>query len=505
MSLQLRECKLSRKDGEKYGFCLRAEKFEAGHIVRKVEKDSPAEKAGLKDGDRVLWVNGVFVDKEDHGKVTDLVMNSPGPVVFLVLDEHSYKNAVKGGVSFEKLNQKTQNQPAEPPPPMMNGAPYQVPQPHLCYLVKELNSYGFSLKTTAGEKGLYIIDVAPQGPAAKAGVQSNDRLIEINGENVENDTHEGVVEKVRKSGNQVTFLLSNKETDQYYFRQNMPLTRDMANLKLLPLKPRRIELEKTENGYGFYLKMEQNGKGHFVQDIDSSSSAAIAGLKEDDILVAVNGEPTANLDHNTVVEKIRQSGEKTTLLVVDEETDAMYKMAKISPCLYHHETLVPSPYKTELPTYTEEMNYKPRLCRLVKGPNGFGFWLNAIKGLPGQFIKEVRKDGPADKAGLQADDILIEVNGVNVENESYDDVVTRIQESGDRVTLLVCGEEAYQYFKSQNMPVTTLMADPLEDDNSNLPAYTEKQASQPEPRERASSSSSSHSAVSEDEDEDTRL
>lgn len=69
MSLQLRECKLSRKEGEKYGFCLRVEKFKAGHIIRKVEKDSPAEKAGLKDGDRVLWVNGIFVDKEDHGEV----------------------------------------------------------------------------------------------------------------------------------------------------------------------------------------------------------------------------------------------------------------------------------------------------------------------------------------------------------------------------------------------------------------------------------------------------
>lgn len=82
-------------------------------------------------------------------------MNSADPVVFLVLDEHSYKKAEKEGVNFEKLNQKTQSQPAEPPPPVMNGVPYLVPQPHLCYLVKELNSYGFSLKTTAGEKNHY--------------------------------------------------------------------------------------------------------------------------------------------------------------------------------------------------------------------------------------------------------------------------------------------------------------------------------------------------------------
>nr|XP_020666644.1 Na(+)/H(+) exchange regulatory cofactor NHE-RF3 [Pogona vitticeps]XP_020666653.1 Na(+)/H(+) exchange regulatory cofactor NHE-RF3 [Pogona vitticeps] len=503
MSFHPRECKLIREDKEKYGFCLRVEKFKAGHIIRKVEKDSPAEKAGLRDGDRVLWVNGVFVDNEDHGKVTDLVMNSAGPVVFLVLDEDSYKSAQKEGVNFEKLGQKTQTQQAEHPAPVTNGVPGPVPQPRLCYIVKEQNSYGFSLKTTAGEKGLYIIDVSLQGPAAKAGVKPNDRLIEINGENVENDTHEEVVEKVKKSGNKVMFLLSDKESDQYYNGQNIPLTRDMANLKLLPLKPRSIELEKGENGYGFYLKMEQNGKGHFIKDIDSGSPAAMAGLKDNDFLVAVNGETTETLDHNTVVERIRQSGEKTTLLVVDEETDIMFKMAKISPCLYYHKTLVPSLHKAEVPTYTEEVNHKPRLCRLVKGPSGFGFRLNAIQDLPGQFIKEVQKDGPADKAGVQADDILIEVNGVNVENESYDDVVARIQNSGNRVTLLVCGEEAYQYFKSQNMPVTASMADPLNDGNGDPPAYTEIQTLQPEPRERASSSSSSHSVASEDED--TRL
>lgn len=66
---QPRECKLTKKDKESYGFCLRLEKHKTGHLIRNVIQGSPAEKAGLKDGDRVLRVNGVFVDKEDHGQV----------------------------------------------------------------------------------------------------------------------------------------------------------------------------------------------------------------------------------------------------------------------------------------------------------------------------------------------------------------------------------------------------------------------------------------------------
>uniref|UniRef100_A0A8C5JXE3 PDZ domain-containing protein n=2 Tax=Jaculus jaculus TaxID=51337 RepID=A0A8C5JXE3_JACJA len=42
-----RECKLSKQEGQSYGFFLRIEKDTDGHLVRVVEKGSPAEKAGL--------------------------------------------------------------------------------------------------------------------------------------------------------------------------------------------------------------------------------------------------------------------------------------------------------------------------------------------------------------------------------------------------------------------------------------------------------------------------
>ncbi|XP_015284581.1 PREDICTED: Na(+)/H(+) exchange regulatory cofactor NHE-RF3 [Gekko japonicus] len=499
-----RECKLTRKDKESYGFCLRLEKHKTGHLIRNVIQGSPAEKAGLKDGDRVLRVNGVFVDKEDHGQVADLVRKNKNSVIFLVLDEKSYEKAQKEGTALEKLGQKSETQhPLEYPPPATNSEPVPVPQPRLCYLTKDgENSYGFSLKTTAGQKGLFIIDISPQGPAAKAGVQPNDRLIEVNGENVENDTHEEVVEKVRRSGNQVVFLLSNKETDWYYNRQNMPLKREMASLEFLPHKPRTIELKKGNNGYGFCLRMEQNCKGHLIKDIDSGSPAAKAGLKENDVLVAVNGELVERLDHNSVVDKIKESGEKTTLLVMDEETDTMYKMAQISPC---HKATVPSLSEAEVLTHhIEQENHQPRLCNLVKGPNGFGFHLNAVKDLPGQLIKQVQKGGPADLAGLKDDDILIEVNGVNVENEDYENVVARIREGSNRLTLLVRAEKTHQHFRSENpSAAATSMAALPHDYSNDPPPYTEVQEPQrllSEAHETASSSSSSLSVDSEEED-----
>lgn len=45
-----------------------------------------------------------------------------------------------------------------------------------------------------------------------------------------------------------------------------------------------------------------------------------------DRLVAVNGEEVYSLTHEEVVDKIRQLGNRCCLLVVDAETDKMYKM-----------------------------------------------------------------------------------------------------------------------------------------------------------------------------------
>ncbi|NXJ90657.1 NHRF3 protein, partial [Corythaixoides concolor] len=463
--LQPRECKVTKKPQKTYGFFLRIEKDTAGHLIRNVAKNSPAEKAGLKDGDRVLRVNGVFVDKEEHTQVVEIVKNSGNSVVLLVLDDASYQKAEKEGVNLEELGQKVsteQQQEQQSPPPMANGAITAVPQPRLCYLVKEEKSYGFSLKTTEGQKGLFIVELSSHGAAAKAGVQNNDRLIEINGNNVENDTHAEVVEKVKKSGNHVMFLLSNEETDRYYTSQKLVLSKESANLRLLPLKPRLIEIQKGTNHYGFHLQMEKKTGDHIIKDVDSESPAAKAGLKNKDILVAVNGEQVDGLDHESVVGKMKQLERKITLLVVDKETDAMYKLAQISPCSYYYKAQDPTAAKPEerAELHTEhKVNHKPKICKIVKGPSGFGFSLNMIKNKPGLFINEVQDHGPADTAGVENNDFLVEVNGVNVMNESYDKVVARIQDTGDRLTLLVCSKDAYQYFQGQNIPITASMAD----------------------------------------------
>lgn len=84
-------------------------------------------------------------------------------------------------------------------------------------------------------------------------------------------------------------------------------------------------------------------------------------------------------------------------------------------------------------------NKLTRLCHIVKRVDfdGYGFNLHAEKGKPGQYIGKVDDKSPAETAGLKQGDRIIEVNGVNIGNETHKQVVCRIKAIADEVQLLV--------------------------------------------------------------------
>lgn len=84
-------------------------------------------------------------------------------------------------------------------------------------------------------------------------------------------------------------------------------------------------------------------------------------------------------------------------------------------------------------------NKSTRLCHIVKRDDfdGYGFNLHAEKGKPGQYIGKVDDNSPAETAGLKQGDRIIEVNGVNIGNETHKQVVQRIKAIADEVQLLV--------------------------------------------------------------------
>jgi Na(+)/H(+) exchange regulatory cofactor NHE-RF1 len=99
----------------------------------------------------------------------------------------------------------------------------------------------------------------------------------------------------------------------------------------------------------------------------------------------------------------------------------------------------------------------PRNCKVTKWPDfqGYGFNLHAERDRVGQFIGEINDDSPADAASLKEGDIIIEVNGTNIEHEMHHQVVQRIKAGGDQTTLLVLDREGDDYYKSKGMTISS--------------------------------------------------
>ena len=101
----------------------------------------------------------------------------------------------------------------------------------------------------------------------------------------------------------------------------------------------------------------------------------------------------------------------------------------------------------------------PRLCTLTKKEDhdGYGFSLYKKKNTPGQFIGTVEAGSPAEEAGLREGDKLIEVNEVDVRQESHKQVVQRVRELPSEVMLLVVDSEHEDYHKEKKMKISNLL------------------------------------------------
>lgn len=78
-------------DFEGYGFNLQSEKSKRGQYIGKIDAASPAELGGLREGDRIIEVNGVNVANENHKQVVERIKCIPNETSLLVIDPEADK------------------------------------------------------------------------------------------------------------------------------------------------------------------------------------------------------------------------------------------------------------------------------------------------------------------------------------------------------------------------------------------------------------------------------
>uniref|UniRef100_A0A8C2DN63 Na(+)/H(+) exchange regulatory cofactor NHE-RF1 n=1 Tax=Cyprinus carpio TaxID=7962 RepID=A0A8C2DN63_CYPCA len=251
--------------------------------------------------------------------------------------------------------------------------PSQTLRPRLCVLEKGENGYGFHLHGEKGKSGQFIRLVEPDSPAELSGLRAGDRLVFVNGERVESDSHRQVVARILASAGRLELVVVDADTDQLlkkhelkclkeFVTEGIPVPecgdeeisvmdcgRDWSSwrkptlIRGEHLRPRLCVIEKGPNGFGFNLHSEKSRPGQYISAIDDDSPAQRSGLKLKDRIIQVSGVSVEKKQHAEVVAAIKAGGDSTTLLVVDPDTDAFFKKCRVTPTAEHLTGPLPEP------------------------------------------------------------------------------------------------------------------------------------------------------------------
>ncbi|CAM9282140.1 unnamed protein product [Lampetra planeri] len=166
-------------------------------------------------------------------------------------------------------------------------------RPRLCVLEKGDNGYGFHLHGEKGKTGQFIRLVEPDSPAEVSGLRAGDRLVFVNGEDVDNESHQRVV---------------SPDTGH----RGPPGARRGSDAE---------EEEEEEQ------RQERGGSPRETTP-EPESDGEIHGLVGKKLSInseKVNGVPVEGKTHSEVVAAIKSGGNETSLLVVDPDTDTFFK------------------------------------------------------------------------------------------------------------------------------------------------------------------------------------
>ncbi|XP_021340712.1 uncharacterized protein LOC110441786 [Mizuhopecten yessoensis] len=300
-----------------------------------------------------------------------------------------------------------------------------------CHMIGSpfFSHHGFYLDEYKSGIGCYIKAVDRDSPAETVGLKAGDRIMEINDHPVEYGSRQELIREI-KHGEETSLLVVDPETEKF---MGIGCSTNIINVTLSYLHLFRPRLCHIKGICGFDLDEHRVDDGHYIKTVDAVTFANQPGLLAGDRIVEVNGINIEYDSHQEVIRRMK-TGCYSKLLVVDPKTDEYYKSRGV-----------------EIHSGLKEV-YDLRVCHCrlnyVRWASflGCGFELDEDREDKGHYIKTVDKASPAKTAGLKAGDKIIEVNFHNVESDSHQEVIRKIQTCYD-ISFLVMGPITHKYHR----------------------------------------------------------
>jgi serine protease Do len=175
----------------------------SGALVAEAKADTPAAKAGVLAGDVITAVNGTPI-KDSRSLAREISGMAPGTSAKLAILRKGEQKTID--VTLATMP----NQPEKQAKASDNGA--KPGTPRLGVAVAPASDVA-----GAGDKGVVITAVDPDGPAAEHGLKSGDVILDVGGKSVSNVDELRSALKEAKSGGKKDVLMRIKSSDNTHF------------------------------------------------------------------------------------------------------------------------------------------------------------------------------------------------------------------------------------------------------------------------------------------------
>ncbi|XP_064261419.1 multiple PDZ domain protein isoform X17 [Passer domesticus] len=410
---------------------------------------------------------------------------------------------------------------------------------------------GMGSRLSNGEvmRGIFIKHILEDSPAGKNGtLKTGDRIVEVDGIDLRDASHEQAVEAIRKAGNPVVFMVQSIISRPRAFGQSdtEPEKTSLCNLPLpppsafsgmssdvaqsssirvpedvekedefgyswkkivqrygnLPGELHMIELEKGKTGLGLSLagNKDRSRMSVFIVGIDPNGAAGKDGrLQIADELLEINGQILYGRTHQNASSIIKCAPSKVKVIFIRNK-DAVNQMAvcpaksvEASQCtsgtLQHQEIDISVANPSAFSDLSSCKNIQ--YVELPKDQGGFGIAISEEDTTNGVVIKSLTDHGAAAKDGrIKVGDVILAVDDEIVVGYPVEKFISLLKTSKSVVRLTINPAETDSLTTAPALPSTV----PAEKRNIQPPAAVPTSIS-PEPEAVKNTSRSSTPAM----------
>lgn len=304
------------------------------------------------------------------------------------------------------------------------------------------------------EAGVIVASVAPDGPAASAGVVRGDILLAINDQSVDRTSDVGRILRELQPGAEVELSVLHGD-DLLTHTATLDERRGQAHLGLSPCCGQRETIFE-------HLPLEGlQDMGSVIIDVIPDSPADEAGLQQGDRVLSVDGEelgPESDLADalrayapgDSVTLEVQRRGEDEPISVtvnLGEHPDDASRAYLGVHYSRSHMRIPGIPDFRQLPLDPEHFfspNFKGPDFRFFGSPFEGDFFQFPFEGenIQGVIIRDLIEDSPASNSDLRQGDVITAVDGEPVEGAREFTEAIAARQPGETVTLTVLRPDA---------------------------------------------------------------